>query len=116
MMVLEVIVGSELVLPIKTYEETQQLVLDIMGHIPAPTYRLINQMLFEVRDKMAVEHARDAHMFSAYDIHGAIKGMEKAKMSNPILKRRCMAFEEYSASNAEDLRALHYWHKDLHKE
>ena len=89
MMVLEVIVGSKLVLPIKTYEEAQQLVLDIMGHIPAPTYRLIKQMLFDVSDKMAVEHARDAHMFSAYDINGAIDRMEKAKKSNGTLKRRC---------------------------
>ena len=90
--------------------------MDILGHIPAPTYRLIKQMLFDVSDKMAVEHARDAYLFSAYDILGAIKGMDKAKMGNPIIKRRYQAFEDYAASNEEDLKALLYWHKDLHKE
>ena len=49
-MSLEVIVGSELVLPLRTYRHVEDLMADIMPHIPFATYRLLHEMLFEVRD------------------------------------------------------------------
>ena len=58
MMALEVIVGSELVLPIKTYEDALSLVTDIMPHIPWATYRLLYEMLFEVRAERVVLNAK----------------------------------------------------------
>ena len=49
MMTLEVIAGSELVLPVTNYEQVEKLLADITPHIPIATYRLLTEMLFKVR-------------------------------------------------------------------
>ena len=46
MMSLEIIVGSDLVLPLSTYQEVEELFGDIMPYIPGPTHLLLHEMLF----------------------------------------------------------------------
>ena len=68
MMSLEVIVGSELVLPLKTYEDVEKLMADIQGNIPMATHRLLHQMLFEVRAEHVVKNAKGEHFETIYTI------------------------------------------------
>ena len=66
MISLEVIVGSELVLSIKTYEDAYSLVADIMPHIHWATYRLLYEMLFEVRAERVVQEAKKCSFGTIY--------------------------------------------------
>ena len=102
-MSLEVIVGSELVLPLRTYRHVEDLMADIMPHIPFATYRLLHEMLFEVRDQRVVYNAKGEDFERIYTIQEAIKGVELAKKSNPNIQRRLEGFIEYSEENAEYL-------------
>ena len=68
MMALEVIVGSELVLPLQTYEDVEKLMADIQGHIPMSTHRLLHEMIFEVRDERVVQNAKCEHFETIYTI------------------------------------------------
>ena len=47
---LEIIIGSEMVLPLKDYQSVQDVVFDIMPFISRPLHQLLDEMLFKVRD------------------------------------------------------------------
>ena len=51
MMSLEIIVGTDLVLLLSTYDNVESLMMDIRPHIPMVTYHLLDEMLFLVRDQ-----------------------------------------------------------------
>ena len=68
MMSLEVIVGSELVLPLKTYQDVEYLMADIQGHIPMATHRLLHEMLFQVRAENVVQNAKGEYFETIYSI------------------------------------------------
>ena len=68
MMSLEVIVGSELVLPVETYKDALELVTDIQGLIPTTTYQLLREMLFDVRDEHVVHNAKGYNFETIYTI------------------------------------------------
>ena len=112
-MTLEVIAGSELVLPITTYEEVEKLVADIMPHIPMATYRLLTEMLFKVRGRDIVQNAKGSSFEILYQISQAVNGIERAKLGNAIIKQRVEAFTEAAEEHAEYFEKEFGWQKDL---
>ena len=88
MMSLEIIVGTDLVLPLTTYEAVESLMTDIRPFIPMVTYLLLDDMLFKVRDANAVANAKVDYFNTFYQIEEAINGIEKAKQGNRIIKAR----------------------------
>ena len=54
MMSLEIIVGTDLVLLLTTYEAVESLMVDIRPFIPLSTHLLLTDMLFNVRDRNAL--------------------------------------------------------------
>jgi len=69
MIALEIIVGSELVLLLRTYEAVESLMLDVQHHIPVAMHQLLTEMLFHVRDRDLLDNAKG-------DLFETIIGME----------------------------------------
>ena len=113
MMALEVLVGSELVLPLKTIEDVEGLLSDIRAFVPEPTWLLIHQMLLQVQDKMAVQSAKQTCFASIYLVEKTVNDIEKAKKGNKILKARMDDFRAYASSHEAELRDDYAWERDL---
>ena len=96
MMSLEIIVGTELVLLLRTQDEIVSLMQDIRPHIPAPTHLLLTEMLFYVRDEQAIVNAKSKFFKTLYHIEEAINGIEHAKGGNIFLKKRVDDFNAYT--------------------
>ena len=91
-MSLEIIIGSELVLLLDTYEAVERLMEDIRAHIPTVTHVLLTEMLLWVKDEHAVANAKSDHFKSFYRIEEAVNGIEQAKIGNKILVKRLADF------------------------
>ena len=104
MMTLEVLIGSELVLTLKTIEDVEGLLSDIRAFVPEPTWLLVHQMLLQVQDKMAVQSAKETCFASVYLVEKTVNDIEKAKKGNKILKARIDAFNAYVTSHEDELK------------
>ena len=113
MIALEVIVGSELVLPLHTHECVESLMVDIRAFIPAPTHQLLTELLFHVRDKQALVNSKSNFFKTMYKFEEAINSMEEAKKGNSIIKKRVETFKAYAKDHEEELEAAYHWNKDL---
>ena len=109
MMVLETIVGSELVLLLDTYEAVEALIEDVRGHMPMVTHQLLVELLFHVKDEYALMNAKRQDFKIHYLIEEAIVGLEKAKKGNKLLQQRMAAFKAFALENEEELASRFNW-------
>ena len=110
---LEIIVGSELVLLLKTYEDVEVLLADIRAFVPMATHNLLREMLLLVRDTNAIINAKADQIESVYRIEEAINGMKVARRGNGILKKRLDHFQEHVVHHAAYLEETHGWTEHL---
>ena len=68
MMSLEIIVGTDLVLLLTTYEAVESLMADIRPFIPSSTHLLLTEMLFFVSDAKAMINAKSDFFETIYKI------------------------------------------------
>ena len=68
MMSLEIIVGTDLVLPLTTYEAVESLMTDIRPFLPSSTHLLLTEMLFFVSDAKAMINAKSDFFETIYKI------------------------------------------------
>jgi len=103
MIALEIIVGSELVLLLRTYEAVESLMLDVQHHIPVAMHQLLTEMLFHVRDRDLLDNAKGGHFETIYRIEEASAGIERARSGNGIIKKRLEAFKVHADSQKKEL-------------
>ena len=113
MMTLEVIVGTELVLPLHTHECVESLMTDIRAHIPGPTHQLLTEMLFQVSDEQALINSKSDFFKNIYKFEEAINSIENAKMGNIIIKRRVETFKAYAQDHEKELDEAYHWNPNL---
>ena len=109
MMSLEIIVGTDLVLPLTTYEAVESLMTDIRPFIPSSTHLLLTEMLFFVSDAKAMINAKGDFFETFYQIEEAINGIEKAKQGNRIIKERVDLFTTKTIEHGEELAVKYAW-------
>ena len=113
MMTLEVIVVTELVLPLHTHECVESLMTDIRAHIPGPTHQLLTEMLFHVRDEQALINSKSDFFKNIYKFEEAINGIENAKMGTSnasmfstlsrVRRLRCKKMSKSSSRNFQNV-------------
>ena len=107
---LEIIVGSELVLLLQTYEAVEALMLDIRHHTSIPTHQLLTELLFQVRDRDLLVNAKGDHFETIYKIEDAIASLEWARRGNAlVLKKRLETFHAHANAHADELLEAYQW-------
>ena len=109
MMSLEIIVGTDLVLLLSTYDNVESLMMDIRPHIPMVTYHLLDEMLFLVRDENVLKNANTDCFEAFYKIEEAINGIENAKMGNILIKARVDQYHAATVENGDQLAMKYSW-------
>ena len=97
-----VVVGSELLLLLRTEEAVESMMADERHHMPTATHQLLDELLFHVRDRDLLENAKDEHFETIYRVEEASAGIERAKSGNGIIKKRLEAFKVHAEAHGDE--------------
>ena len=98
-----VVVGSELLLLLRTEEAVESMMADERHHMPTATHQLLDELLFHVRDRDLLENAKDEHFETIYRVEEASAGIERARSGNGILNTRLETFQAHADAQKDEL-------------
>ena len=107
MIVLEIVVGPEIVLGLKSHSETRDLVYFIQPWLGARLNSLLMGLLFEVRPGAATELLEDSLFDSNKRVARAIKDLDSAKTRHLRLQKMELDFLTYAETHKELVKGLY---------
>lgn len=105
--ILEILLGSELVLGLRTNDEVKELTQLVQPWLGARLSTLLTGLLFEVRYNVVKETLEDGLLDSERRVMKAIEEVQKAKKKHQKLKAMEDDFLKFAKSHAETVATRH---------